>query len=115
MEGRGMRIVGIFLVLGVLLSYAPLIPMDDCPEGNHMGNVKMDCGFPFHCPMIVDITISETSNLPFNGLLISKRTLLLMDELTHPIFHPPEYLSANFIPRDEGRETFSVGIWHKNC
>jgi hypothetical protein len=25
--------------------------MDDCSEGNHMGNMKMDCGYIFRCPL----------------------------------------------------------------
>jgi hypothetical protein len=100
-----MRIIGCFLIIGILFSYIPVFPMDECPEGNHMGNMKMDCGYLFHCPMIVDINISETSSLPPNGFSISIRTLLLMEELVHSIFHPPEYLSAKFIPQGmEGKK-----------
>jgi len=43
--------------------------------------------------------VSEISRLPFNGLLIASRMLLLSDGLLNPIFHPPEYLSPNFTPR----------------
>jgi len=99
-----MRIIGFFLIIGILFSYVPAFPMDQCSEGNRMGNMKMDCGFPFHCPMIVDINISETSSLPPNGFSISIRTLLLMEELVHSIFHPPEYLIANFIPQGMERK-----------
>jgi hypothetical protein len=94
-----MRIIGCFLIIGILFSYVPVFPMDECPEGNHMGNMKMDCGYLFHCPMIVDINISETSSLPPNGFSISIRTLLLMEELVHSIFHPPEYCSQTLFPR----------------
>jgi hypothetical protein len=73
--------------------------MEECPGENHSGNMKMDCGGPFHCPMIVDIVVSEISSLPFNGLLIPVRMLLLIDGLVSPIFHPPEYSSSNFVPR----------------
>ena len=93
-----MKIIGCLLVIGILLSYAPVFSMDDCPEGK-MGNMKMDCGVPFHCPMIVDIVVSEISSLPFNGLLIPTKMLLLSDGLVNSIFHPPEYSSPNFIPR----------------
>jgi len=94
-----MKIIGCLLVIGILLSYAPVFHMDECPEGDHSGNMKMDCGVPFHCPMIVDIVVSEISSLPFNGLLIPTRMLPLSDGLVNSIFHPPEYLSPNFIPR----------------
>jgi hypothetical protein len=86
-----MRITGCLLVIGILFSYVPIIPMDDCPDENHMGNLKMDCGFLFHCPMVVDINISETSNLPINGRLVSKEPLLVVKELANPIFHPPKH------------------------
>jgi hypothetical protein len=94
-----MKIIGCLLVIGILLSYAPVFHMDGCPEGNHSGNTKMDCGVPFHCPMIVDVVVSEISSLPLNGLLIPTKMLLLTDGLVNPIFRPPEYSSPNFIPR----------------
>jgi len=89
----GMRVIGTLLIIGILFSYIPVFPMDECPEGNHMGNImKMDCGSLFHCPMIVDLNISETSGLSPSGRLVSTKPLLILKELTHPIFHPPEYL-----------------------
>ena len=94
-----MRLVGIFLIIGILLSYVPVIPVDGCPGGNHMGNVmKMDCGSLFHCPMIVDLNIPEISGLPLNGRLVSTKPLLVVKELAHPVYHPPEYLTPNLIP-----------------
>jgi hypothetical protein len=89
----GMRVIGSLLIVGILFSYVPVFPMDDCPEGNHMGNImKMDCGSLFHCPMIVDLNISGTPGLPLNGRLISIKPLLVVKELTHSIFHPPKYV-----------------------
>ncbi len=93
-----MKIIGCLLVIGILLSYAPVFQMDDCPEGNHMGNLKMDCGGPFHCPMTVDILISEISSLPLRGLLFPTRMLLAQDGLATAIFHPPEHSSQDLIP-----------------
>lgn len=94
-----MRIIGCLLITGILLSYVPVIPVDGCPGGNHMGNImKMDCGSLFHCPMIVDLNISETSGLSPNGRLVSTKLLLVLKELTHTIFHPPENLTPNLIP-----------------
>lgn len=94
-----MKIIGCLLVIGILLSYAPVFHTDECPGGSHLGNMKMDCGVPFHCPMIVDIVVSDISSLPLNGLLIPTKMLLLSDGLVNAIFHPPEYLNPNFIPR----------------
>jgi len=92
-----MKIIGWLLVIGILLSYAPVFHMDECREGNHSGNMMMDCGVPFHCPMIVDVVISEISSLPLNGRLIAARMLLVSDGLVNPVFHPPEYVSSDFI------------------
>jgi len=61
--------------------------------------MKMNCGVPFHCPMTVDILVSEISSLPFSGLLVPTRMLLLKDGLVSAIYRPPEYSSPNFIPR----------------
>jgi len=94
-----MKIIGCLLVIGILLSYAPVFHTDECPEGNHMGNMNADCGIPFHCPMIVDIVVSGVSGLPLNGLLIPTRMLPLRDGLVNSIYRPPEYLSPDFIPR----------------
>jgi len=93
-----MKIIGWLLVIGILLSYAPVFHMDECAEGDHSEDMKMDCGVPFHCPMIVDIVVSKISRLPFNGLLIAPGILLPSDGLLNPIFHPPEYLNPNFTP-----------------
>ena len=93
-----MRIVGIFLVIGILFSYIPVFPMDECLVGDHMGNMKMDCGYLFHCPMIVDLNISEPSGLPLNGRLVLTKPLLGVKESVHSVYHPPEYLTRNFIP-----------------
>jgi hypothetical protein len=86
-----MRVIGIFIVIAILFSYAPVIPMDDCPEEHHMGNKEKDCGYSFHCPIIVDIGISETLSLPFNGKVVSILPLLRVDELPCLIFHPPKH------------------------
>ena len=94
-----MRIIECLLVIGILFSYVPIISMDDCPDENHMGNLKMDCGFLFHCPMVIDMSISEISGLPINGWLFSTKPMLVVKKLIHPVFHPPEYLSADFIPQ----------------
>jgi hypothetical protein len=94
-----MKIIGWFLVIGMLLSYTPVFHMDECPEGNHLGNMKMDCGVPFHCPMIVDIAGSGISSLPLKGLLVPTGMHLLRDGLVSPVFHPPECLSQNLISR----------------
>jgi hypothetical protein len=87
-----MRIIGCLLVIGILFSYVPVFSMDGCPEGSHMGIMKMDCGSSFHCPMIVDKIVSETSSLPLNGCLVPTKLLLAVDEVAYLIFHPPKVI-----------------------
>lgn len=99
-----MKIIGWLLVIGILLSYAPVFPVDECPEGNHRGNMNTDCGIPFHCPMIMGIVFSEISSLPLNGLLLPTRMLLFSDGLINPVFHPPEYSNPDFgLPGIKGK------------
>jgi len=87
-----MKIVGVLLIIGILFSYVPVIPMDDCPEENHARNTntKMDCGSIFHCPLILNGSLQEPFPLPLSGWLILPPILPKVDELTHLIFHPPK-------------------------
>jgi hypothetical protein len=86
-----MKIIGFLLIIGILFSYVPVFPMDECPEGKHMGNMKMDCGYNFHCPLIINIIMPEPSALPLSGRVVLTPSLLKVDELTSFIFRPPEY------------------------
>lgn len=72
-----------------------MIPMDGCPEEHHTGNIEKDCGYSFHCPIIVDIGVSETLPLPFNGKVVSTLPQLRVDELPYLIFRPPKPKTAN--------------------
>jgi len=111
-----MRIIGCLLVIGILFSYLPMIPMDDCPNGDHMGNKKMSCGYIFHCPLVFNLIMPNLLRLPLVGRLILTPSSFQVDELPHAVFHPPEDLSANFIPHGMKEEKqFNVGLWHKNC
>jgi len=108
-------IIGWLLVIGILFSYVPVFPMDECPEGNHTGSMKMDCGSLFHCPMIVDRIFSESSALPLRGCLVPIKLSLVVDEFPDPIFHPPKH-NPKFISSGEGTVRYgSVEPWHKNC
>ena len=86
-----MKIIGFLLIIGILISYVPMIPMDECPEGNHMGNMKMDCGNNFHCPLIFNIIIQEPLPLPLSGRVVLTPPLLKIDELAYLIFRPPRH------------------------
>jgi hypothetical protein len=86
-----MRVIGSLLIIGILFSYVPMIPMDKCPEGNHMGNRKMDCGYNFHCPLIFNISMPEPLALPLSGRVVLTPSLLKIDELTFLIFRPPKH------------------------
>jgi len=94
-----MKIIGCLLVVGILFSYFPVFPMDECPEGKHMGNMKMDCGYNFHCPLIFNIIMPEPLSLPLSGRVVLTPSSLKIDELTSFIFRPPEYGIKNSITR----------------
>ena len=85
-----MRIIGYLLVIGLLFSYLPAFPIDECPEGNRMGNMKMDFGYVFHCPLIFNINLPDPLPLPLKGRLILTPSLFKVDELAHLIFHSPD-------------------------
>ena len=85
-----MRIIGCLLVIGILSSYAPIIPIDDCADGAHMGFMKMDCGSIFHCPLILNISVSKPAPLPLTGRVSLTPSLFKVDGLPRSIFHPPE-------------------------
>ncbi len=109
-------IIGCLLVIGILVSYVPVFPMNQCPEGSHMGSTKMDCGSLFHCPMIVDKIFSESSALPLRGCLVPIKLSLAADEFPEPIFHPPKTSYPKFVsPGGEPVRDASVEPWHKDC
>jgi hypothetical protein len=87
--------IGIFIIVAILFSYVPVIPLDDCLENHHNGNAKMDCGNIFHCPLISNISIPETLFLPLFGRLVLMSYLPEVDELPDFIFHPPKKVAPN--------------------
>jgi len=91
---RFKNLIGFVVIITILFAYVPVFSMTQCPEGNHMGNVKMDCGYSFHCPMIVSKNILGTCSLPLNGRLVLGKPFLVVDELIHVIFHPPKDLMS---------------------
>ena len=91
-----MKIVGILLIIGILFSYVPILPMDDCQESNHAGNMKLDCGYIFHCPFLSNIGLPESMTLPYFGRAVLNAPLLVIEELTHPLFHPPKKWMVHF-------------------
>ncbi len=91
---RFKNLIGLLVLITILFSYMPAFSfsMAQCPEGNHMGNVKMDCGCSFHCPMVINKDILGANSLPLNGRLVPGKPLLVLDELVRVIFHPPKNL-----------------------
>lgn len=85
-----MKIIGILLIMGILFSYVPIFPKDNCQEANHARNMKLDCGSIFHCPFLSDIGLLESITLPLIGRAVLSSSLPVLEELTHPIFHPPK-------------------------
>ncbi len=91
---RFKNLIGLLVLITILFSYMPALSfsMDQCPEGSHEGNMKMDCGYSFHCPMVVNKDILGGNSLPLNGRLVPGKPLLVVEELIRVIFHPPKDL-----------------------
>lgn len=85
-----MKVIGIFLIIGILFSYIPVVSMDDCPETGHSGNMELDCGSVFHCPIIYNSAVVESSILTINGWLKWVPDISNIEELPNFIFHPPK-------------------------
>ena len=84
------KVFGILVVIGILFSYLPVIPMDSCPEGGHPGNTQMECGYAFHCPFLFGINGPESMPLPLLGRLVLASSMSKPEEWPHLIFHPPK-------------------------
>ncbi len=91
-----MKIIGILLITGILFSYVPVFSTDDCHEKDHAGNMDLDCGYIFHCPFLSNMNLSEPITLPYFGRAVLILSLPAMDELTRPVFHPPEKWITHF-------------------
>lgn len=108
-----MKLIEIFLIIGILFSYVPVMSMEkcseeNCPEANHhpmdhhagdhpTGNRTMDCcGYSFHCPMLFDISMSDPMPLPLTGRLIVLPPPFKADEVPYLIFHPPKAPVTDF-------------------
>jgi hypothetical protein len=85
-----MRVVGILLITGILFSYIPMVSMEDCQQEDHAGNMKLDCGYVFHCPFVSVANIFQSISLPYFGPAVSISSYPVIEELTYPIYHPPE-------------------------
>ncbi len=92
-------VIGFLVLITILFSYMPAFSfsIDGCPEGNHTGNVKMDCGYSFHCPMVINKDILGANSLPLSGRLVSGKPLLVVEELVRMIFHPPKDLRFSYL------------------
>lgn len=85
-----MRVIRILLVLGLLFSYLPAFPMDDCQEGDHADEMQLHCGYVFHCPILSNPNFFDHVKLPYLGSLDSSPVPMKVDEFIMPVFHPPE-------------------------
>jgi hypothetical protein len=90
-----LKMVRILIVLAILFSYIPISRMHSCPDEGHMNNMKMNCGYIFHCPFISNIDFSELTTIPNIGRLVLITSLPFFEDLEYPVFRPPETLSRN--------------------
>ena len=82
--------IGTLIIIGIIFSYIPLVPVDECPEGDHMGSMKVDCGYVFHCPLVIGKNISEPLSLPLTGQLVLIPSIMKIEELAYLLFRPPK-------------------------
>ena len=85
-----MKLIGIVLIIGVIFSYVPIIPMDDCPENSHPGDAKIDCGYCIHSPMLLNVDVSNQTPLLLIGRWIPMPYPSISDGVAPSIFHPPK-------------------------
>ena len=82
------------MIIVILFSYLPIIPVQRCAEGNHEGSHNedgnLDCGYIFHCPFVSNIRFSEPLIILNMEKLLSITTTMVLDDFRFPIFHPPE-------------------------
>lgn len=85
-----MKAIGIVIILGILFSYLPAFPMDDCQETAHAGTMQLHCGYVFHCPFLSNPGFLGPVKLPYLGRIESSSLPMRVDEFVMPVYHPPE-------------------------
>ena len=82
------------MIIVILFSYLPVLPVQHCAEGNDEGDRdedgKLDCGYIFHCPFVSNIRFSEPMIILNMERLLSIPTTRVFDDFRFPVFHPPE-------------------------
>ena len=72
---------------------------DDCRERDHSGNMKLDFGYSFHCPVLLAKLLPEPLPPPYLGRLVIPLSFQTFEELAHPIFYPPENRLETYVYR----------------
>jgi hypothetical protein len=85
-----LKIIGIFIIITIILSYLPIDAMGHCPEEDHHTGTRMDCGYVFHCPVLHSPNVLDLSTLTLNSWLKRMVDISKIEELPNFIFHPPK-------------------------
>jgi hypothetical protein len=94
----------VLIMIGILFSYLPVMPVEHCPEGSHEGNHHeanhqeespkeqgmLHCGQIFHCPFTFNLSFSEPLVILNTEKLESILSSITFGDFRFPIFHPPE-------------------------
>ena len=92
------------MIIVILFSYFPVMPVEHCPEGSHEGNHQeadhqegspkeqgmLHCEQIFHCPFTFNLSFSEPLVFPNTEKLVSVAPSITFGDFRFPIFHPPE-------------------------
>lgn len=85
------RIITGLIVFGFLLSYVPMVSLENCPEKDHSKRMNLDCGNLFHCAFILNIGFLGNFFLPLKGWVFLINYLPHKKLIPRSIFHPPKY------------------------
>ena len=95
--------IRILIVIGILFSYVPVMPVEYFPEGshekNHEGNDhkgshkeegKLNCRYIFHCAFTLNLSFSEPLVILHMEKLVSISPSITFGDFRFAIFRPPE-------------------------
>ncbi len=65
-----MKMIASLIIFGILLSYAPMVSVEDCPKTGHSAGINLDCGGLFHCPFVLNAGFLGNFILPLKGKVV---------------------------------------------
>ena len=114
--------IRLFIILGILFYYFPVMSLQYCPlashegnhhegnhrggshhEGNHKDGGQFNCGYVFHCPFTFNSSFSEPFVILSAEKLVSVSSSINFGDFRFPIFHPPKESLRNISPMNQNK------------